>query len=69
MKALLVLLLSQQPVDPAALKRTVEVESATVENAPGDTEALYRLGLAHLSLGQPQKAIKPLEQLVKELTS
>ncbi len=58
------LALAQQP-DPEALRRTVAVEAATVENAPDDTEALYRLGLAHLSLGEAKKAIKVLEQLVK----
>ncbi|MFZ5444929.1 MAG: tetratricopeptide repeat protein [Myxococcota bacterium] len=63
----LALTLGQQPggVDPDALRRTVAVESAAVERAPDDTEALYRLGLAHLSLGDAKKAIKPLEQLVK----
>lgn len=61
----LTLALAQQPVDPEALKRTVAVESAAVERTPDDTEALYRLGLAHLSLGEAKKAIKPLEQLVK----
>ena len=59
------LALAQQPVDPDALRRTVAVEAATVEKNEGDTEALYRLGLAHLSLGEAKKAIKPLEQLVK----
>lgn len=64
------LALAQQPAappatDPDALRRTVAVEAATVEKAPDDTEALYRLGLAHLSLGEAKKAIKPLEQLVK----
>lgn len=55
----------QAPVDLEALRRTVAVESAAVDRAPDDTEALYRLGLAHLSLGEGKKAIKPLEQLVK----
>ncbi len=59
------LALSQQPVDADALRRTVAVESAAVERSPDDTEALYRLGLAHLSLGEGKKAIKPLEKLVK----
>lgn len=59
------LALAQQPVDPDALRRTVAVEAATVEKNAGDTEALYRLGLAHLSLGEAKKAIKPLELLVK----
>jgi tetratricopeptide (TPR) repeat protein len=60
------LALAQQPaVDPEALRRTVAVEAAAVERSPDDTEALYRLGLAHLSLGEAKKAVKPLEQLVK----
>ncbi len=61
----LALSLTQQPLDADALRRTVAVEAAAVERAPEDTEALYRLGLAHLSLGAPKKAIKPLEALVK----
>lgn len=61
----LALSLGQQQPDAAALKRTVDVETATVADSPDDTEALYRLGLAHLSLNEPRKAIKPLEQLVK----
>ena len=59
------LALAQQPADPDALRRTVAVEAATVESSPDDTDALYRLGLAYLSLGEAKKAIKPLEQLVK----
>ena len=59
------LCLAQQPADPEALRRTVAVEAAAVEKTPEDTEALYRLGLAHLSLGEAKKAVKPLEQLVK----
>src|SRR3954468_11032247 len=52
--------------DPAVLERTAKVEEARVEEAPDDTEALYRLGLAYLGLGQPQKALKPLRELVKK---
>jgi len=52
--------------DEAALKRTVEVEQGAVERAPDDTEALYRLGLALLALGDGKRAIKPLEELVKQ---
>lgn len=59
------LALGQQPVDPEVLRRTVALESATVERSPDDTQALYRLGLAHLSLGEAKKAVKPLEELVK----
>jgi tetratricopeptide (TPR) repeat protein len=61
--------LSQGPAaapDVEALKRTVAVESANVEHSPDDTEALYRLGLAWLTLGEPKKAVAPLEALVKK---
>jgi tetratricopeptide (TPR) repeat protein len=60
----LALSLGQKP-DPEALKRTVAVEAAAVEKSPDDTEALYRLGLAYLALGDAKRAIKPLETLVK----
>lgn len=49
-----------------ALRRTVAVESAAVEAKPDDTDALYRLGLAWLTMGEPKKAIAPLEALVRE---
>lgn len=52
--------------DAEALKRTIAVESANVEKAPEDTDALYRLGFAYLTLGEAKKAIKPLETLVKK---
>ncbi|MDX2010378.1 MAG: tetratricopeptide repeat protein [Myxococcaceae bacterium] len=55
-----------QKADPEALKRTIAVESATVERSPDDTEALYRLGLAHLALNDFKRAIKALEQLVQK---
>ena len=48
----------------AALDRQVAVESQNLQQSPDDTEALYRLGLAWLSLGEPKKALKPLEALV-----
>ena len=54
------------PDQKAALDRQVQVESANLEQAPDNTEALYRLGLAFLSLGEPKKAIKPLEALVQK---
>jgi tetratricopeptide (TPR) repeat protein len=57
--------LAQTP-DADALRRMVAVESANVERAPDDTDALYRLGLAYLSLNEPRRAITPLEALVKK---
>jgi tetratricopeptide (TPR) repeat protein len=55
-----------QKADTDALKRTVAVEAAAVEKSPDDTEALYRLGLAWLALGDAKRAIKPLESLVQK---
>ncbi|GMU61036.1 MAG: hypothetical protein AMXMBFR34_27990 [Myxococcaceae bacterium] len=49
-----------------ALKRTVSVESAAVEKNAEDTDALYRLGLAYLTLGDAKKAVKPLETLIQK---
>ncbi len=54
------------PADPEALKRTVQVESANVEQSPEDSDAHYRLGLAHLALGDAKKAVAALEPLVKK---
>ena len=72
---ILAVMLTQAAPAPAAaageaevLKRTIAVESANVEKAPDDTDALYRLGFAYLTMGEAKKAIKPLEQLVKKDT-
>jgi tetratricopeptide (TPR) repeat protein len=48
-----------------ALKRTAAVEEAHVQEAPDDTEALYRLGLIYLALNEPRKAVPPLQALLK----
>lgn len=47
---------SSAQTDKATLQRAAKVEEARLAEAPDDTEALYRLGLAYLSLGQPKKA-------------
>ncbi|HEY8208458.1 MAG TPA: tetratricopeptide repeat protein [Myxococcaceae bacterium] len=78
MNALLIALLTQlsagptpTPAAPAAveskeaLKRTAAVEEAHVHEAPDDTDALYRLGLTYLALGDPKRAVPPLRALVK----
>src|SRR3954469_1841381 len=71
MNALLIALLTQLSAAPAtaeskeALKRTAAVEEAHVQEAPDDTDALYRLGLTYLALGEPKKAVPPLRALVK----
>lgn len=59
------LALAQKP-DAELLKRTVALETAAVEKSPDDTEALYRLGLAYLALGDAKRALKPLESLVQK---
>src|SRR6185369_5255736 len=51
--------------DKEALKRTAAVEEAHVQEAPDDTDALYRLGLTYLALNDPKKAVPPLRALVK----
>src|SRR3954469_25255950 len=71
MNALLIALLTQLSAAPAtaeskeALKRTAAVEEAHVQQAPDDTDALYRLGLTYLALGDPRRAVPPLRALVK----
>ncbi|MCA3015928.1 MAG: tetratricopeptide repeat protein [Myxococcaceae bacterium] len=55
-----------QKADPEALRRTVAVEAAAVERSPDDTEALYRLGLASLALGDFTRAAHALESLVQK---
>src|SRR6516225_9617390 len=52
------------PDQDAALKRAAAVEAERVQQAPDDTQALYRLGLAYLALGEPAKAVGPLTALV-----
>jgi tetratricopeptide (TPR) repeat protein len=67
LSALLALTLAADPAadQRAALQRTVQVETQNLAGSPEDTEALYRLGLAYLALGEGKKAIKPLEALLK----
>ncbi|MEW5740904.1 MAG: tetratricopeptide repeat protein [Myxococcota bacterium] len=64
--ALTVALSQLSTAELEALKRTVSVEAAAVEKNAEDTEALYRLGLAYLTLGDAKKAVKPLEALVQK---
>jgi len=59
------LLTGPTPEEKAALDRTVQLEEKKVQESPEDGEALYRLGLAYLSLGQAKKATGPLALLVK----
>ncbi len=49
-----------------ALKRAAALEAARVQQAPDDTQALYRLGLAYLALGEAAKAVAPLKALVQK---
>lgn len=62
--ALLFSMLALTPEEQAQLSRTVAVESANLQQSPDNTEALYRLGLAYLALGDAKKAVKPLQTLV-----
>src|SRR3954468_5911866 len=59
------LCLSLTAEEQAALNRAVAVETSALQNAPDNAEALYRLGLAYLALGEAKKAVTPLEGLVK----
>src|SRR5260370_38580729 len=61
---LLIQLCSGAAVEHDALKRAAVLEAARVQEAPDDTQALYRLGLAYLALGEPAKAVGPLKALV-----
>src|SRR2546430_17539499 len=58
--------LTLTPEEQAALNRTVAVETAALQNAPDNVEALYRLGLASLALGDAKRAGTPLEGLIKK---
>src|SRR5260370_1311708 len=63
---LLIQLCSGAAVEHDALKRAAALEAARVQQAPDDTQALYRLGLAYLALGEAAKAVAPLKALVQK---
>src|SRR5687768_8910484 len=63
--ALILVVLGQTAEEKAALERSAKVEEAQLQQDPNNAEALLRLGLAYLGLGQPQKAVKPLRELLK----
>jgi len=58
--------IASSPDEQQTLKRAAANEAARVRQAPEDSEALYRLGLAYLKLGEPAKAVPPLRALVKK---
>ena len=61
----LALLAADPDPEQAALRKAVAAETARVEAAPDDADALLRLGVAFLSLGEPDKAVGPLRELVR----
>ena len=66
--ALVALLLLAADPRGAQLRKAIPDESARVEAAPDDADALQRLGVAFLSLGEPEKAVAPLRELVRRDT-
>src|SRR5215467_11140262 len=54
------------PQQEEALKRAAAVEAERLQKQPDDTQALYRLGLAYLALGEAAKAVAPLRALVEK---
>src|SRR5215470_4176859 len=52
------------PPQEDAVKRAAAVEAEHLQREPDDTQALYRLGLAYLALGEAAKAVAPLRALV-----
>src|SRR5208282_6510720 len=59
------LLAADPDPEQAELRKAIQEESARVEVAPDDAEALQRLGLAFLALGEPEKAVGPFRELVR----
>src|SRR5215472_15918192 len=51
--------------DRGKLRESVKADEARLRDSPDDAEALRRLGMAYLSLEEPDKAVPPLRELAR----
>ena len=47
------------------LRESVKAEEARLRDSPDDADALKRLGMAYLSLEEPDRAVPPFRELVR----
>jgi Flp pilus assembly protein TadD len=59
-----VLLLLAAP-ETGRLRESVKADEARLRDSPDDAEALRRLGMAYLSLQEPDRAVPPLRELAR----
>ncbi|MGZ6098061.1 MAG: hypothetical protein ACXWLL_06685, partial [Myxococcaceae bacterium] len=51
--------------DAGKLRESVKADEARLRDSPDDADALRRLGMAYLSLEEPDRAVPPLRELVR----
>ena len=51
--------------DTGKLRESVKADEARLRDSPDDADALKRLGMAYLSLEEPDKAVPPFRELVR----
>src|SRR5678815_5689084 len=63
--ALLQLLLLLAGPETGKLRESVKADEARLRDSPDDADALKRLGMAYLSLEEPDRAVPPLRELAR----
>src|SRR4029453_5233921 len=61
--ALLPVLLLLAGPETGKLRESVKADEARLRDSPDDADALQRLGMAYLSLEEPDRAVPPLREL------
>src|SRR5262249_9726404 len=51
--------------EPGKLRESVKADEARLRDSPDDADALKRLGMAYLSLEEPDKAVPPFRELAR----
>ena len=63
--ALLPVLLLLAGPETGRLRDAVKADEARLRDSPDDADALKRLGMAYLSLEEPDRAVPPLRELAR----
>src|SRR5678815_4381731 len=63
--ALLQLLLLLAGPESGKLREAVKADEARLRDSPDDSDALKRLGMAYLSLEEPDRAVPPFRELAR----
>ena len=63
--ALLAAMLLLAGPETGKLRESVKADEARLRDSPDDADALKRLGIAYLSLEEPDKAVQPFRELAR----